>query len=75
MVVSRTIDLLCRWQSNWRCVTTPYPGLNLTREVLAGQDFRITHEGHTPLLEVQVDDLADSIAYNAHDVDDAIKLG
>lgn len=54
---------------------TPYPGLNLTREVLAGQDFRITHEGHTPLLEVQVVDLADSIAYNAHDVDDALKLG
>lgn len=54
---------------------TPYPGLNLTREVLAGQDFRITHDGHTPLLEVQVVDLADSIAYNAHDVDDALKLG
>jgi dGTPase len=54
---------------------TPYPGLNLTREVLAGQDFRITHDGQTPLLEVQVVDLADSIAYNAHDVDDAIKLG
>jgi dGTPase len=54
---------------------TPYPGLNLTCEVLAGQDFRITHEGHTPLLEVQVVDLADSIAYNAHDVDDALKLG
>ncbi len=54
---------------------TPYPGLNLTREVLAGQDFRITHEGQAPLLEVQVVDLADSIAYNAHDVDDALKLG
>ncbi len=54
---------------------TPYPGLNLTREVLAGQDFRITHDGQTPLLEVQVVDLADSIAYNAHDIDDALKLG
>ncbi len=54
---------------------TPYAGLNLTKEVLAGQDFRITHDGHTPLLEVQVVDLADSIAYNAHDVDDALKLG
>lgn len=54
---------------------TAYPGLNLTFEVLAGQDFRITHAGETPLLEVQVVDLADSIAYNAHDVDDALKLG
>jgi dGTPase len=43
--------------------------------VLAGQDFRITHAGETPLLEVQVVDLADSIAYDAHDVDDALALG
>lgn len=54
---------------------TPYPGLNLTNEVLAGQTFRVTHAGQSPLLEVQVVDLADSIAYNAHDVDDALKLG
>lgn len=54
---------------------TAYPGLNLSKEVLAGQDFRITHEGGTPLLEVQVVDLADSLAYNAHDVDDALALG
>lgn len=54
---------------------TSYPGLNLSREIIEGQDFRITHEGQTPLLEVQVVDLADSIAYNAHDVDDAITLG
>ncbi|MBX3421634.1 MAG: dNTP triphosphohydrolase [Pirellulaceae bacterium] len=54
---------------------TPYPGLNLSREILLGQDFRITHAGQTPLLEVQVVDLADSIAYNAHDADDALKLG
>ncbi|QDV25345.1 dGTP triphosphohydrolase [Aureliella helgolandensis] len=54
---------------------TTYSGLNLSREVLAGQDFRITHEGNTPLLEVQVVDLSDSIAYNAHDVDDALTLG
>ncbi|MFO1062966.1 MAG: dNTP triphosphohydrolase [Pirellulales bacterium] len=54
---------------------TPYPGLNLTTEVLNGQSFRVTHQGETPLLEVQVVDLADSIAYNAHDVDDALKLG
>lgn len=54
---------------------TVYPGLNLSREVLAGQDFRVTHEGQTPILEVQVVDLADSLAYNAHDVDDALMLG
>ncbi len=54
---------------------TQYPGLNLTEEVLGGQRFRITHAGHTPLLEVQIVDLADSIAYNAHDVDDALMLG
>lgn len=54
---------------------TNYAGLNLSHEVLDGQDFRTTHQGETPLLEVQVVDLADSIAYNAHDADDALKLG
>lgn len=54
---------------------TAFPGLNLSREVLHGQQFRITHAGEMPLLEVQVVDLADSIAYNAHDVDDALTLG
>lgn len=54
---------------------TTYAGLNLTTEVLGGQDFRITHAGKTPLLEVQVVDLADSLAYNAHDVDDALNHG
>lgn len=54
---------------------TTYPGLNLTKEVLAGQQYRITHAGCTPMLEVQIVDLADSIAYNAHDVDDALALG
>ncbi|MEZ6136772.1 MAG: dNTP triphosphohydrolase [Pirellulaceae bacterium] len=54
---------------------TTYPGLNLSAEVLAGQRFRISHSGEAPLLEVQVVDLADSLAYTAHDVDDALTLG
>jgi dGTPase len=58
---------------------TSLPGLNLTFEVLAGQHHRSNKElspGEvTPLLEVQVVDAADSIAYDAHDVDDALKLG
>lgn len=54
---------------------TSYPGMNLTQEVLGGQGFRIAHTGPAPLLEVQAVDLADSIAYNAHDVDDALALG
>ena len=56
-----------------------FPGLNLSRETLAGQDVR-AHKaeaavGHSPMLEVQLVDAADSIAYDAHDVDDAIQMG
>lgn len=56
-----------------------FPGLNLSRETLAGQDVR-AHKaeaavGRSPMLEVQVVDAADSIAYDAHDVDDALHLG
>ena len=56
-----------------------FDGLNLSVEVLAGQDTR-AHKaeaavGRAPILEVQVVDLADSIAYDAHDVDDAIQMG
>lgn len=55
-----------------------FPGLNLSHEVLSGQANRV-QKGNTrsqqPLLEVQVVDAADSIAYDSHDADDAIVLG
>ena len=56
-----------------------FDGLNLTYETLAGQDVR-AHKaeaavGSSALLEVQLVDLADSIAYDAHDVDDALQMG
>jgi dGTPase len=57
-----------------------FPGLNLTWEVLDGQTTRSAkattarmEEG--PLLEVQVVEAADSMTYDAHDADDAVKLG
>lgn len=53
----------------------PWPGLNLSHEVLSGQLARTRKAaGDVPLLEVQVVDLADSATYNAHDVDDALQL-
>jgi dGTPase len=54
-----------------------FAGLNLTREVLAGQASRAdkTAPGLHRLLEVQLVDAADSTTYDAHDTDDAIKLG
>jgi len=53
------------------------PGLNLTKEVLDGQIARIDKatEKPRPLLEVQLVDAADSTTYDAHDTDDALKLG
>ncbi len=55
----------------------PTPGLNLTLEVLESQHCRANKEDETlqPLLEAQVVDAADSITYDAHDTDDAVKLG
>ncbi len=66
-----------------------FPGLNLTREVLEGQQQRAEKERGarseeraddgrplaSPLLEVQVVDAADSIAYDAHDADDSLEIG
>lgn len=56
-----------------------FPGLNLTEEVLAGQQVRAEKHSSTatvqPMLEVQVVDAADSIAYDTHDADDALELG
>ena len=54
-----------------------FPGLNLTHEALMGQRCRVDKKlkGQTPLLEVQLVDAADSTTYDAHDTDDAIKLG
>src|SRR5690606_20463830 len=54
-----------------------FPGLNLSLEVLEGQVERANkHDpaGRRPLLEVQVVDAADSVAYDTHDADDALEL-
>jgi len=62
-----------------------FPGLNLTYETResilkhpASYDARATKEfgrGLRPLLEAQVTDIADSIAYNHHDLDDGLSSG
>ncbi len=52
-----------------------FPGLNLSLEVLDGQSTRVAKERDGRILEVQVVDLADSATYDAHDTDDAVKLG
>ena len=53
-----------------------FPGLNLSIEVLEGQESRIgPGDPHgQPLLEVQVVEAADSLAYDTHDADDALEL-
>jgi len=57
-----------------------FPGLNLTVEVLEGQATRADKDtayaatGQAPLLEAQVVEAADSVTYDAHDTDDAVKL-
>ncbi len=62
-----------------------FPGLNLTfetRESIRKHGWparRVTEHYYrpewAPLLEAQVVDVADSIAYDAHDIDDGIKAG
>jgi dGTPase len=64
-----------------------FAGLNLTAEVLDGQARRVrtdplsvaaqdtTVRQDAPLLEVQIVDAADSVAYDTHDADDALELG
>jgi dGTPase len=54
-----------------------FPGLNLTHELLESQGARGGDRtvGLAPLLEAQVVDVADNITYDAHDTDDAVKLG
>ncbi len=53
-----------------------FPGLNLSREVLDGQAARIDKDtaARRPLLEAQVVDAADSVAYDTHDADDALQI-
>ena len=62
-----------------------FPGLNLSWEVLEAQamhskrpqlpEIKPFLEVGRPLLEAQVVDAADSLAYDAHDVDDALSVG
>jgi dGTPase len=62
-----------------------FPGLNLSWEVLEAQalhskrreaaEIQEFASGGQPLLEAQVVDAADSLAYDTHDLDDALSLG
>ena len=62
-----------------------FPGLNLSWEVLEAQamhgkdrdasDVKRYLGAGQPLLEAQVVDAADSLAYDTHDVDDALSMG
>ena len=62
-----------------------FPGLNLSWEVLESQAMHSKAKESPevkafvgvgqPLLEAQVVDAADSLAYNTHDIDDALSVG
>jgi len=74
----RVVDLLERRYAD-------FPGLNLTYEVRSSilkhgeaaaiDSFPDYRRDEAPLLEAEVADLADRIAYNHHDLDDGIKSG
>lgn len=49
-----------------------FPGLNLRREILEGLQKHSSLQ-HAPTLEAQVVNIADEIAYTAHDTDDGIR--
>jgi dGTPase len=75
--VLRVVDLLERRSPD-------YPGLNLTREVResllkheTGEDWpaEFAPRPRHPCLEAQVVDLADSTAYDVHDIEDGILAG
>ncbi len=63
--------------------TSKYQGLNLSREILEGlMKHRTPHDipsqdtmTRSPSLEAQVVNLADEIAYTAHDTDDGLRAG
>ena len=59
-----------------------YPGLNLNGEILEGlQKHRTSFDRgesnppHAPSLEAQIVNLADEVAYTAHDIDDGLRAG
>src|SRR5437667_253366 len=62
-----------------------FPGLNLSWELLESLAFHSKRpdtpevqkylRAGRPLLEAQVVDAADSLAYDAHDIDDALSVG
>jgi dGTPase len=62
-----------------------FPGLNLTYEVresilkhhrpFEGPEYADYRPGESPLLEAQLVDVADGIAYNSHDLDDGVRSG
>src|SRR5262245_41383672 len=62
-----------------------FPGLNLSHEVLEAQAMHSSRRDAPevapflgvgqPLLEAQIVDAADSLAYDTHDIDDALNLG
>jgi dGTPase len=79
----RSFEIVTRWEKKY----PKFDGLNLTREVLVGilkhqtlydtpstaGQFKKFKEG--PTLEAQIVDIADSLAYLNHDIDDGLTSG